>query len=292
MTSISTRWYGQSYAGNIYRYDISNKARGTKLNKEKTLRNYGEIPDLSEESTFRSISYDEFLVRASNLEIWCHSPNEGSPLLEILREAVDLKKLNAGLAKLPMMDDLIGDIYATLFAEKAPPLDQSQSQLPISQESGDNISKPNEPDKSIPMNSSTVEEADHHQILLASRSAVPVAEQQSRGRPKGIGRREVQRRAEAAATKPANPAIPLRPPTLLKSEKSQVQVVIETKTVGEPNGSGDGVVPAGVESSAPGSVHDSADDESELSDLEEAVERPLFPGLVNRVKEEGGSFKE
>ena len=250
------------------------------------LRKCGDIPELNEENVFRSINYDEFLIRASKLEVWCHSSKEGSPLLEILREAVDLKKLNAGLAKLPSMDDLIGDIYAALFAANAPVSDHHQSLLPASQDFADNLTKANGTNTALSMNGPAPEEVDHHQALLAPKSAVPVIEQQSRARAKGIGRREVQRRAEAAATKPANPAIPLRPPAQPVPEKNQVQVVIETKATGELNGSGDATGPVGVESSAPGSVHDSADDESELSDVEEVIERPLFPGLVNRAKEE------
>jgi hypothetical protein len=50
-----------------------------------------------------------------------------------------------------------------------------------------------------------------------------------------------------------------------------------------------------VDTSAPGSIHDSADDESELSELEEddgddeeeTSRKPLFPGLAGREKTEG-----
>ena len=140
------------------------------------------------------------------------------------------------------------------------------------------------------------------QMMSHENPRVPHTDPTTRPRAKGVGRRELQRKAEAAVTKPAAPAIPIRsPPTGVHP-----QVVIPTRPLAErppsadamPVGSAVGgqlLVPTGptalalaaaggnVESSAPGSMHDSADDESELSELDdvqdEVVVRPMFPNL-------------
>lgn len=247
------------------------------------LREIGRIPEMEEDNIFKMISYDEFLTRASKLEIWCHSSGEESLLLDILRETVDLKKLNAGLAKLPIMDDLIIDTYTALFEQQTPLLEYAES-LPSTSHGVVNTTVESNALSLISQTKGHPSELHQQQASLVSGTGTPLVDHQPRGRPKGIGRREVQRRAEAAATKPANPAIPLRPTAQQTSERSQVQVVIEKKTDGEstePGASG-GLV--GMESSAPASVHDSADDESELSDVEDNTECPLFPGLINRAK--------
>ena len=100
----------------------------------------------------------------------------------------------------------------------------------------------------------------------------------------GVGRREIRTTAEACFQK-ANVSVP----SALTGNKPlpRVQVVIESSRAD----GGD----ASVETSAPGSVHDSADDESELSELEEGDDlnssppakterRPMFPGLASQLE--------
>jgi hypothetical protein len=70
--------------------------------------------------------------------------------------------------------------------------------------------------------------------------------------------------------------------------ESRVQVVINSS---RPSLGGD----MSVDTSAPGSIHDSADDESELSELEEedgddeeeTSRKLIFPGLAGREKSQG-----
>ena len=101
----------------------------------------------------------------------------------------------------------------------------------------------------------------------------------------GVGRREIRGAAETCYPKtPAQTASRVTGPV----PESRVQVVINSS---RPNLSGD----MSVDTSAPGSIHDSADDESELSELEEedgddeeeSSRKPLFPGLAGREKTEG-----
>ena len=230
---------------------------------------------------FRSVAHDPFLLNTSRLEAWAHLPATSSPLLDLLREAIELKKLNNGLMKPTLLDDLVGDIYARLYETVLPDLlaksndEESRDRMRVDHllmnTDGPALGGPS-PDPTPLGGDSTV------------------VKQQ---RFKGVGRREIQRKAEAAISKP--PA----PPIVAKSSKAFVEAVPQlpqeqgqqhgpavTLTIKEEAARGAGG------SSVPGSVHDSADDESELSDIEEIVEekielKPMFPNLVSNAKDDG-----
>lgn len=278
------------------------------------LRRAGKVPQGNEDIVFKSLSHDEFVPRASRLEAWAQSPETKDPLLDVLRDALELKRLNAKLMKDTLFDDLIGDTYATLYetvgaqlelqaAANPPPNAAGTAALPTaappSQRPGAmslmhlmNVDGPSEtPPPPRPSN-------------IPSNPFAPLQPEPStttKPRAKTVGRRELARRAEAAVTKtvPLKEAMPIRP-----TPSEHPKVVIPGRrtstnagTAGEAERGGEGLgagaagdltglvppLPNAADASAPGSVHDSADDESEseLSELEEeAVVRPMFPGLV------------
>jgi hypothetical protein len=222
------------------------------------------------------------------LEEWAQKQTlDPNSMLGLLRETVDLKKLNGNLIKPGLMDDLIGDLYACIYEKEVPALVAHFAEL----ENRERM------------------RVDH--ILLAppppqaeTDAAVTgseAADQPTSRRTKTIGRLEVRRRAEAlVAGFPSAPLI-AKPKLLTSTETSSSATKRQTQRVlamrGEPTSRDTG-------DSAANSVHDSADDESELSEiaeeevdeleeiLEEEVEeveevkpKPLFPNLL-RVKEE------
>ncbi|KAF2398501.1 hypothetical protein EJ06DRAFT_497229 [Trichodelitschia bisporula] len=219
----------------------------------KLLRRAGKVPDGHEETVFKSMHYDDFTIRSDRLEAWCHRPDNTNPTLDILRDVIDLKKTNNGLMKPTLIDDLVCDTYAKLYDQIVPML------------------SPPTPDPatlaaSRPMSLTNVMNPD------------APAEPAQRAPRKGVGRRELQRRAEAAVTKPVGPsAVPVPAPRAEPLKDVTVQVVIHSPAVGRVSA---GVTP-GV--SAPGSVHDSADDESELSELDEEEMEEVGSGLERGV---------
>ena len=68
-----------------------------------------------ETAVFSGINHDNFLRRKAHLERWCQDPSSSSPCLDVLQESLELKKINAGLMKAAIIDDLIGDAYAYLY---------------------------------------------------------------------------------------------------------------------------------------------------------------------------------
>jgi hypothetical protein len=287
----------------------------------KLLRRMGRIPDGHEDAVFKSLNHDEFVLLAGRLEAWCQDPATQNPVLDVLRDVLELKRLNNGLMKATLIDDLVGDTYAMLYANigpTLPPLPSEQTpqqppqppsisalssiqaapgQPPISSlqhvqvDGGTDPSNPNLPFSIYHPNQL------QGQVQLPPQHPPP--DTTARPRAKAIGRREVQRRAEAASAKPAVPA-PAPSTTTMAIRSPPIthpQLVIpspapnpsaannsESPTKGHAGGelqvppSGTATTAASVtneEPSAPASVHDDADDESELSELDESEVREI-----------------
>src|ERR1700761_4565959 len=138
------------------------------------LRRSGPIPEAQEDTVFKAINHDEFSKHANSLEKWSTVLSPENNTLEILREAVEVKKLNGGYMKSTLIDDLIGDAYAKLYIDITPTLADSAEI----------------PDKLT-------------EAVASDQPLSTAADQPSRTRIKGVGRRELLRRAEAAGSSPA-----------------------------------------------------------------------------------------
>lgn len=280
----------------------------------KVLRRHGHIPIAQETAIFSGINHEDFLRRKDYLETWCQDPtNVSHPVLETMQEVVELKKINGGLMKAATIDDLIGDAYAYLYdtvgrrlwvAEEARDQEIKREELAKEQAATPSVSMS---ERNPMMNLSHLMNGDvttdsliKHPGLSVATSGLdgtatpPTGDQvpaQSR-RKIGVGRREVRLCADACIAKigagTTTPASnePARP-------RQEVSVVIETRRPQSKLAEQSGVDTA--EGSVAGSIHDSADDESdsELSDIDEDVvnsgpgpqgQHPtIFPNLASRL---------
>ncbi|KAK3378875.1 hypothetical protein B0T24DRAFT_141648 [Lasiosphaeria ovina] len=83
----------------------------------KLLRQTYDIP-LTEEEAFKSLTPEEFDVLSEKITEWATKTEaEGHNALSAMREAVELKKLNANLMKAGPIDDLIADCYSAIYLE-------------------------------------------------------------------------------------------------------------------------------------------------------------------------------
>ncbi|KAE9968819.1 hypothetical protein BLS_005651 [Venturia inaequalis] len=302
----------------------------------KMLRRAGEIPEGHEDAVFKSLNHEEFAQRSKKLEMWCHNPDNESTTRDILQEVIELKKLNNGLMKPTLIDDLLGDTYAKLYEETAAEVDKIDLNKP---------EPPPTPAQHKPMALTSVMNMDGAADGPAGPFPIsfnaPTPEHVPKPRAKGVGRRELQRRAEAAVKKPDvvyggnvnGTNMPIRGTTQALPSLNQIVTVEipvsrasfdggiiagpadqetgdKTIVVGdgegggedEGEGEGEGEDEGGAKESAPASVHSDADDESELSELDDddvedpnAPEPPrvLFPNLAKSVERErmqgGGS---
>ncbi|KAL9600690.1 MAG: hypothetical protein Q9219_003020 [cf. Caloplaca sp. 3 TL-2023] len=226
----------------------------------KLLRTQCLHPAEISDSVFKNISHDVFVQNADRLEAWAHLPTTDLPVLDILKEAIELKKTNANLMKPAVIEDFIADAYAHLHLTIVPEL----------------IAKSNEEESRGRMRVDHLMNTENQPTSTPSPGPAGNLEDATpaRQRIRGVGRRELQKRAEALVNKPAAAQIPVKntktPPPVNgpQTPRSSIQVVIKHNS------------PVKENSSVPGSVHDSADDESELSEVSATSKpRPLFPNL-------------
>ncbi|THY22354.1 hypothetical protein D6D00_06902 [Aureobasidium pullulans] len=250
----------------------------------KVLRRHGHTPIAQETAIFSGINHEDFLRRKDYLETWCQDPtNVSHPVLETMQEVVELKKINGGLMKAATIDDLIGDAYAYLYdtvgrrlwvAEEARDQEIKREVLAKEQAATPSVSMS---ERNPMMNLSHLMNGDvttdsliKHPGLSVATSGLdgtatpPTGDQvpaQSR-RKIGVGRREVRLCADACIAKigagTTTPASnePARP-------RQEVSVVIETRRPQSKLAEQSGVDTA--EGSVAGSIHDSADDESDMT---------------------------
>lgn len=243
---------------------------------------YCKVPDRYQEDVFTGMNPETFQLNASRLEASIHSTMTNSPIIEILREAIEFKKLNNNYFKSGIFEELIGDIYAHLYDTFVPEIiaketaEENRVRMRL-----DNI-------LAAPTNAAETPPPDQAGELGAER----------RTKANRVTPREIIRKAEAIAARPA-PTVPakalksLAPAPASEQDKAAINspviaVVIHEDTAREPG------------SSVPGSVHDSADDESELSEVDDEVAEdkpanavesrpPLFPNLVKVGTNESAS---
>ncbi|KAK0354181.1 Histone transcription regulator 3 [Friedmanniomyces endolithicus] len=255
----------------------------------RLLRKHADLSEGLETSTFSNIAHEDFLARKEPLERWMQmQDSEMSAALDVLREVQELKKINQSLMKPGPIDDLIGDAYAYLFVSMGKQLWDEERKVKLEEEARRPPPPATNPPRNPMMSLTNLMNLDGiSDAATAASTPVPQPEHPAQPRKKtGVGRREIRTCAEACTQKSA------APPTArtLAASNTRVQVVIT------PLRGAMGDV-SGVES-ATASIHDSADDESELSELEEdggeveereeggeeVVGRLLFPGLVSAVE--------
>lgn len=216
------------------------------------------IMDDYSDFVFQGLEPETFQLHATRLETYVHDLPVPPTLLEILREAIELKKLNNNLFRpINIFEDLIRDIYAHLYDKIIPGLvrndavEENRVRMRV-----DNI-------LSNPMPSMV--ETPPPEV-----AGMPGGEQPKKTLARYITARELVRKAEAIAAKPA-PTVPTKVfKNLAPAPTSEVGGGVpgsapKLAVVIHADGSHD----AG--SSVPGSVHDSADDESELSEVDDEV---------------------
>jgi hypothetical protein len=273
----------------------------------RLLRRHGKIPEGRERALFDGMNYEEFSKKSEAMEQWSHDPDTSSVYLDVMREGVDLKRLNNSLMKGPVIDDLIGDAYACLYEEfvkQLPPEEQPKPQPPPlpqgtfinmttdvaggeSEEAqrarlnemlrvqGDRAAEgPLSLSISAPVGLG-LQNAPTPLAGVAGQPAPEVHRERAKpGRTKTVTRREIQRKAEAAIVKPP----PIKTPILSK----RFAVEIPSRADGEAGSSVDKRLADAKDvdesraTSRRGSVQDSADGDadaedsgSELSELED-----------------------
>lgn len=151
------------------------------LTYAKMIRRAAQINEGHEEGVFRPISWDEFSSKTARLEGLPSLTADSLPLLELIRDSLELKKLNNNLMKVTMFEDLVADLYSRLYEVNIPLLNEQVNEENKEKMKVDHLLMAGDgpPDASTPTAS-----------LPASDTPAP------RGRTKGIARRDIQKRAD------------------------------------------------------------------------------------------------
>ncbi|KAI9644608.1 Histone transcription regulator 3 [Ciborinia camelliae] len=250
----------------------------------RLIRKAADIPANVDE-VFRGISQEVFDAYSERLDESIKDGSLSHPALDALRETIELKKLNNGLAKITPIDDMINDIWAVLYIQvvrDTPAIDVATLQQ--SQIDGEAAAR-----ASGPMSLNHVLMNTDSNI-----SAPPPIVEPPRPRKLGINRKAVILRAEQSIHRAADatrPAVASRPRNAASSSvlPSNASPLISSAPRIEIPLAAPQQNSRREDSSAPGSVHDSADDESDLSDVPDMDDMDMFPNLMRRVENGSGS---
>lgn len=263
----------------------------------RLIRKAGNIP-LNMDEVFKSIPHDEFDILSERLTTWIADPNMDHPALEALRETLELKKVNGNQMKPAPIDDLINDAWAVLYTQIAKTLPgPDPSALEAAQIDGGEAGPAPKPIGPMSLNN-LVMDMNGTQINVPLTLAVS----DPRSRKIGISRREVLRRAELAINRipeSSRTTVPSQPRS--GSSKHILGSSVDPETAARSGTTPRVEIPAmrssekRDDSSAPGSLHDSADDESDLSDvpeMEDVEPASIFPNLMKSGEDDESPNQE
>ncbi|KAK8112817.1 Histone transcription regulator 3-like [Apiospora sp. TS-2023a] len=270
----------------------------------RMIRSHYKIQPIIDD-VYKNVSQEEFEIIAERITEWSTDANTSDhSAFEALKEAVELKKLNSALMKAGAVDDLIYDSYTAFYFEvgknlPGPPLEalikERTEANKIKKGELEKDKKPANPFTAL-LNPQSVENSGTD----AAGPAAAAHEASARPRRAGVRRPDLLRKAEQAVMRAIDgPAKPTREKSRASVSSSKSRNNSRTPT-GETAGAHgedgdiemkDDEAHEGHESSPPRSFHDSADDESDLSDvpddiLDDEEAALLFPGLIRRNTQE------
>ena len=191
------------------------------------IRRAAKISEGHEESVFKPIGWEEFSTKTARLESLPQLAPESQTVLELVRDALELKKLNNNLMKITMFEDLIADLYARLYEINVPHLVE---------ETNDENKEKMKVDHLLMVGEGPTETSNPPTSVPASDTPAP------RGRTKGIARRDIQKRADTIVNTKLAP----------RAVASKLAAAGETDAPATPQGPGS--TSAGPTSAARGSV--------------------------------------
>ncbi|KAI2792835.1 Histone transcription regulator 3 [Penicillium oxalicum] len=147
----------------------------------KMIRRAAEISEGHEENVFKPIGWEEFSSKTARLEALPQLCSESLPLLELIRDSFELKKLNNNFVKVTIFEDLIADLYARVYELNLPSLNEQ-----VNEEKKEKMKV----DHLLMTGDGTADTPDPTASTSAADAPAP------RGRTKGIARRDIQKRAD------------------------------------------------------------------------------------------------
>lgn len=219
------------------------------LTYARVIRRAGNIGEGHEEGIFKPIGWDEFVANTARLENLSELAPQSASLLELLRDSIELKKLNNNLMKVSLLEDLIADLYSRLYE-----INMTHVMEQATEENREKMKV----DHLLMATSDGAADAPTPASGPTTSSEAPAA---PRGRTKGIARRDIQKRAETIvnsklSTRTPNPKP--APAAPAETEPSQHQDTAPTSAASAP-----------TKEQKPAETSLNAGDDSELSEIDD-----------------------
>ncbi|KAF7719747.1 Uncharacterized protein PECH_005692 [Penicillium ucsense] len=147
----------------------------------KMIRRAAGIKEGHEESVFKPIGWEEFSMKTARLEALPQLTPDSLPLLELVRDSFELKKLNNNFLKVTIFEDLIADLYARIYELNLPSLNDQANEEKKEKMKVDHL---------LMAGDGSAETSEPAASTSAADTPAP------RGRTKGIARRDIQKRAD------------------------------------------------------------------------------------------------
>lgn len=279
----------------------------------KLLRSTYNIPVATSDEVFKTMSTDEFEIITDRITEWA-TEGPHTSTFSCMRDAIEIKKLNAGLTRAGPIDDLIHDCYTQILLDVAPTLpgvdpakiieerNKAKEELAAKAEALE-AAEANDGKLANPLNGLLNPSEGH----VSSRGATPTPQDSEkpesgpRARRPGIRRAEVLRKAEAAVLRSMEPKIgPAKSRVGSISSKRGSQTPVAAMSMDEDSDEGpdaqvlreaeagmnvdmkdtDGEGGTRTVASDVDSLGNDGDDESDLSDVPEGYDEEMPPGLM------------
>ncbi|KAJ5760525.1 Tetratricopeptide-like helical [Penicillium odoratum] len=226
------------------------------LSYAKMIRRAAQINEGHEESIFKPIGWEEFSMKTARLEGLTSLAPESQPLLELIRDALELKKLNNNFMKVTMFEDLIADLYSRVYELNMPLL----------------VDQVNENNKEKMKVDHLLMTGDSAADASVPATPVPASDTPApRGRTKGIARRDIQKRADTIVTLKLPPRTAASKATTADNEQPiPVRRGSNSVATSGPTSTPHGAKRESMAGEDRGERRTEPGDETELSDLDES----------------------
>ncbi|KAI5458736.1 hypothetical protein BGZ63DRAFT_391973 [Mariannaea sp. PMI_226] len=273
-----------------------------------------------QDDAFKSLSGEEFDIVGERIAEWAAKDGTDVPVFNCMRDAIELKKLNANLMKVTPIDDLLNDCYSKIYVEIAKTLPGPEPSKVIEERNIAKEAAAQAEAKPVSSLSSILNLPNGRESIAGTITPQEGDKQDAAPRRRaGVRRPDVLRKAEQAVIRA------LEAPRTSKSRVGSISSGKQGSQTPNPAASA-AVSEAGSEDegadaqmrreagedvdmkdvddnqdhdshddmadgkatekdeneSEPGSIHDSADDESDLSDVPEGYDEEMPPGLLSR----------
>ncbi|KAF4984783.1 hypothetical protein FZEAL_74 [Fusarium zealandicum] len=271
------------------------------------------------DDAFKSLSSEEFEVVGERIADWAASEGADVPVFNCMKEAIELKKLNANLLKVTPIDDLLNDCYSKIYSEIAKTLPGPEPSKVVEErhhakEVAAQLEAAQAEAKASSSLTSILNPPNGMETITGAATPLEAEKQEAapRARRAGVRRPDILRKAEQAVVRAIeapkasksrvgsvssgkrgsntpNPAASEAgsedegPDAQVRREAGEDDVDMKDAEdhdeVAEEDDADDKTAKEDAESEA-GSIHDSADDESDLSDVPEGYDEEMPPGLM------------